>query len=127
MINIKDIYYNVGSSLLEKGFWEKDIEEKKELIDEELKNYIIEKIQTFGVSELIVNKEQELNVTELLQILASYIPLEEQFETLRHFTHYILQVAGDLQGYYITWWSESDAKLKENSIIEFDENGLWSI
>lgn len=47
--------------------------------------------------------DTDFDVVYLLQILASLIPQEQHFNTLSHFTHYILQIAGTLQKYSIAW------------------------
>lgn len=123
---INDIYYRMDSSIVKQNFWKLDIEEKKSLIDKELKKYIISKLNLLKLPQLSVEEIDSLNVGELLLILANNIPKEEHFNTLRHFTHYILQVAGTLQGWSIIWWEEDNEKLEKSPIIEFNEFGFWN-
>ncbi|MEG1310152.1 MAG: hypothetical protein RSD06_04680 [Bacilli bacterium] len=127
MISINDIYSKMDSNIILQGFWDKDIEVKKKLIDNELKKYITSKIQGVNGTISITNSEEgDPNVPSLLQKLANLIPREQHFDTLRHFIHYIVQVAGTLQGWSIIWWVEDDEELIDSPLIEFDENGLWS-
>lgn len=126
MVRTNDIYYTIDHNIVSQGFWNVDIDEKKKLIDLELKKYIISKISEIETSKLIADKEQELSVNELLSILSNLIKADEQFETLRHFTHYIIQVTGTLQGYSIIWFGGEDEKLIENPEIEFNEDGYWN-
>lgn len=127
LINMMDIYYKVDSSIVNQGFWQKDVEGKKSLIEQELKNYILFKIAEIDKSKSLVNSSLEnVELIDLLEILASIIPKEKHFDTLRHFIHYILNVAGNLQNYSIIWWEEEDSKLENNPLIDFDENGIWN-
>ena len=126
MVSIRDIYFIVDSNIVSQGFWDVSLAAKKKLIDNELKNYIITKIQALrNTSGLIGEGTQDYSVAELLAILAELIPKENHFDTLRHFTHYILKVAGNLQNSEIVWYSESDEELIQLPFIEFDENDLW--
>lgn len=125
MILLNDIYHKVDMGIVEQNFWEVSIEEKKQLIDEELKKYITSKIKELGGNTSILS-DGKMNVNDLLKILARMIPQEQHFDTLRHFTHYILSVAGSLQNYSICWWVEKDEGLIDLPLIEFDENGLWT-
>ena len=124
MISTSDIYFRIDSNLVCQNFWQNDIEEKKRLIDSELKKYIISKIQELNV-ELLENEINNLSVIELLHILALNIPLDQPHTILNHFIHYIIQVAGNLQNWTICWWVENDEKLITEPLIEFDKNGLW--
>lgn len=127
MVMIDDIYFRIDRSIVAQRFWNISIEEQKKLIDSELKKYIISKIQELGCKkELTSERVANYNVFELLNILAKNIPQEKHFNTLSHFTHYILQVAGSLQGYSVTWWEENEEELIQSPFIKFNEKGLWS-
>jgi len=127
MVSITDIYYKIDSNIVSHNFWEVNIEEKKKLIDTELKKYIISKLQELNLTRAISSESsQELSVNDLLQILASNISQEQHFDTLRHFTHYIIQVAGTLQNWSIIWWVEDEEDLIQLPLIEFNESGLWT-
>ncbi|MEG2232595.1 MAG: hypothetical protein RRY16_01325 [Bacilli bacterium] len=127
MVSINDIYFKMDSNIVSQGFWNTDIEGKKELIDKELKKYLTSKIQEVnGIIAITDGEESDFNVPSLLQKLANFIPQDQHFDTLRHFIHYIIQVAGTLQGWSITWWGEDEEDLIDSPLIEFDENGLWT-
>jgi len=126
MIFIRDIYYKVDSELVQQNFWKLDIEQKKKLIDSELKKYIVSKLKELDSTLLLESKNEKMNVGELLVILSNNIPEDQHFDTLRHFTHYILQVASSLQSWSITWWNDNDVALNDSPIVKFDENGLWT-
>lgn len=127
MVLTNDIYFKIDSNIVSQNFWGISIEEKKRLIDLELKKYIISKIQESDNTSAILNDNSiDLSVGELLSILASDIPMEKHFNTLRHFIHYIVQVAGGLQNRSITWWQEDEDELIPFPLVEFDENGLWT-
>lgn len=49
MQKMTDIYYKVDSKIVKQDFWNLSIEEKKQIIDQELKKYAILKINEIGV------------------------------------------------------------------------------
>lgn len=119
MIAINDIYYKIGSNLAINNFEKKDIETKKIMLDDEQKKYIVEKIYQINQKNIT---EKELNTLELLEILANLIPKEQHFDTLRHFTHHILNIASIMQGWEIIWIVEERPSLIEYPEVNFDEN-----
>ena len=126
MIALNDIYFKVDSSIVSRDFWKVSMDEKKQLIDDELKKYIISKIVELDTVKMLSDDaENTLSVNDLLNTLANKIPKEQHFETLRHFTHYILQVAGSLQSWYITWFCEDNPELIETPLTRFNDDGLW--
>lgn len=125
MIRTNDIYYKIDSKIVENGFWSVDVNGKKELIDIELKNYIISKILELNPSvQFIDNLKEKLTTEDYLEVLSKMIPKEEQCEVLRHFIHYILNVAGSLQNHSIVWFQEDDESLIETPIISFKDGVL---
>ena len=70
--------------------------------------------------------EDEYSVVELLEILAELIPKEKHYDTLDHFTHYVLQIAGTLQSWGITWFAQDEEELIHNPLTVFNENCLWT-
>lgn len=121
MIQTKDIYFKIGANLMLNGYLDGNIDEKKELLDEELKKYTIDKIGASITDEA----SKDLSVVDLVTILGSKIPKEEHESTLSHFIHYILNIAGTLQGRSITWWQETNENLITTPEIEFDDNNFW--
>lgn len=127
MVSITDIYYKIDFNIVSQNFWKIDIVEKKKLINIELKKYIISKLEELNLTSAISSESsQELSVNDLVQILASNIPSEDHFNTLRHLIHYIVQVAGSLQNWSIIWWQEDEDELISFPLVEFDEHGLWT-
>ena len=126
MISITDIYFRVDSSIVAQGFWEINITEKKKLIDTELKKYIVSKLQELECTRAITDElAKDLSTGELMQILADGIPKEQHFDTLSHFTHYILGVASSLQNCSITWWNKDDESYIKTPHVEFNDSRLW--
>lgn len=126
MINMRDIYYRVDTRIVEQGFWNEDMEGKKSLVERELKRYATSKIMEIDDNKVLSDKSlEEINLMELLEILETMIPKEEHFHTLRHFTHYIINIASTLQNYQILWLGEDTPELENNPVIDFDEDGLW--
>ena len=125
MVNIKDIYPIIDIQLMKEDYWDLDVENKKRVIDKSLKQYIIFKINEIN-SNALCETNKELSTIELFELLSSLIPKEEHFDTIRHFTHYILQICSNLQGWSILWWGEEDDELVENPLVEFDIDGKWN-
>jgi hypothetical protein len=123
MINTKDIYFKIDSKIVNRGFWEKNIHEKKKLIDEELKQYIVLKLQEVGINNYLENNV--LSVFELLNILNTKIDTKDKSSVFSNFVHYILNVSGSLQGFSIIWYEERDNNLKINPLIEINNEGFW--
>ena len=42
---------------------------------------------------------------------------------MRHLTHFMLNIAGEMQGWSITWWDEQDEQFIDNPLIKFNEEG----
>lgn len=120
-----DIYFKVGKRLIEKEYYIATPEEKKKLIEKELKNYILEKIREISNEKYLeYSNKEEKSVPQLLQILANFIKEEEQFDKLRHFIHFIVIITSDMQNYLIIWSSEYTDELKKMPRIEINEQGF---
>ncbi len=131
MINMSDIYYKVDSYIVKNGYWEKDNIEKQELIEEGLTLYLTEKIMSlpFYISnnETIkkVNNGESVELDELVDALGKIIPESSHFDTIRHLTHYVLGIAGDLQGHSIVWYHEPEKDISDTPVITYDNAGRW--
>jgi len=126
MIKMNDIYYKIGSKLASYDFDNKNVDDKKELVDEELKNYVIEKISELGYSNAINSSHKnDVSLNDLVEVLGATIPFENHFDTLRHLTHFIINKAGEIQGRSIIWWSDNNPSCIGCPVATFDENGYW--
>jgi len=125
MTQTKDIYFKLGAKLMLNGYLDADIDEKKELIDEELKQYTIQKIHEINPNIIVEDSTQNLSVVELVEILGTQIPKSEHADTISQFVHYILNVAGGLQWRSITWWQEEKETLIQTPEVDFDEHNFW--
>lgn len=126
MIRMNDIYFKVDSKIVERGYNLVDVTRKLELVDEELKNYAIEKINELQPNPVILeNNNESTTVYDLVTILGELIPKKDHFDTLRHFTHYVLNIAGDIQSFCIPWAAD-DTSVLGSPRADIDENGLWT-
>ena len=124
MANLMDIYYKVGKSLYEKEFAFKTTEEKKVLVEGNLKNYVAGKIAEESTTKAIeLSNNSKVSLDELVIMLGELIPTEEHFDTIRHLTHFILNIAGEMQGWSIVWYEEQDAEFVDNPLMNFNEAG----
>ena len=86
-----------------------------------MNQYIIEKIQLLYSNKMICEGVcEELNFLDLFDELVSMIPKEKYFDTIRFYTHYILEISGSLQGWSIPWMSDSDQTELE---VSFNKEG----
>ncbi len=119
MFRTNDIYYKVGKGLVAHDYYQKDINTQKELIELEIKKYIISKLE-----ELNLKASMKLSIYELINLLNQRIDAKDKEKILPHFTHCILNLISDKQNYSVTWYVEDDESLKENPVLNFNENNL---
>ena len=117
-LSFKDIYYRVDEKIVANGFWEKDFTSKKELVIEELYNYLIVKLAENNINLDI----KEKNIIALLKELEELIALEDRDEILNPFVFYLIKVAGTIQEWEIVWEYDRDKTLPE---ANFDNEGKW--
>lgn len=126
MAKLNDIYFKVGKNLFEQGFDFQTTEQKKKLVDASLKTYLASKIAEESTEKAqLLSNNPDVSVDELVELLGDLIPKEEHFDTMRHLTHFILNIAGEMQGWSITWWEDQDAEFVDNPLVQFNEAGKW--
>lgn len=122
-----DIYYKIDSKIVSKGFWNVDLGKKKQLIEEEMLHYTIEKAQIYHVN---IQQNSDQTMEYLVQLLydmnKTMTTPEEKHEFFRHYTHYLLAVAGAIQNREILWWQEDTDTLIEKPSIEINEKNQWN-
>lgn len=121
-ITMQDIYSEVNYYLRKNDFHNIDsISERKRLVNEELKKYVISKILELD-SNISISDEMDLYF--LVELLGRLIPKEEHFDTIRHLIHFVLQIASDMQGWYIVWYvKESNSYINNPEILKYNE--MW--
>ena len=70
MVNIRDIYPMIDIQLMKEDYWDLDVENKKRIIDNSLKQYIIFKINEIN-SNALSDENKEMNTIELFELLSS--------------------------------------------------------
>lgn len=124
MANLMDIYYKVGKDLFEHDFDHKDTEGKKKLINGCLKTYLAGKIaEESPIKAIELSNNPDVSVCDLAVMLGELIPEEEHFDTMRHLTHFMLNISGEMQGWSITWWEDQDPQYIDNQLLTFNEEG----
>lgn len=123
MNSFMDIYFKAGMELASKSFDFRTIEEQKQLVDETLKVYLIEKLSEINSKSISEEAKNEISVEDLVMHLGEVIPTANHFDTLRHLTHFILNIAGEMQSWSIVWYSEKDPSFIDNPLVTFNDNG----
>ena len=130
MIKFNDVF-RINVKLMMRDWDDKSIPEKKELLNQELINYLCFKLSELNSDKALKYAGQFLEVDssimrvgDLMNIIAGQLP-ENKREELSQVIHFILYIAGTMQQYSITWWSESNDDLKDNPVVDFDANGYW--
>lgn len=124
MANLRDIYYRVGKDLHQHNFDTENIERKKKLVEGCLKTYLASKIAEESTEQaLVLSEKEDVTVEELVEMLGELIPEEQHFDTMRHLTHFLLNIVGEMQGWSITWWDEQDEQFIDNSLLQFNSSG----
>lgn len=122
-IRLEDIIPKIGTKLITQDYYSKSINEKKQMIEEELSTYMLFKIAMINPNRLDVEKDYTLS--ELFQMLDEELPRENGFSQVDHIIHYILALASEIQGIYIIWQSsDEDESLIDNPVVDFKEN-IW--
>jgi hypothetical protein len=117
-----DIYIKIDSKIIENDFWQKDIFNKKKLLNQELRIFTISKIK-----DLNLNYKDDLTLENLFKVIDNVLlTQEEKIEFFRHYTHYIINMAGTLQQFVIDWYQEEEKNLINQPVIEFDYNNNWN-
>jgi len=122
-INTKDIYYKIK---LDYSFDRETIENKKIILDNELKKYLSSKISEIYQNVINFKDLSFLTTEELVRMLLQEIPQENHKDILINIIHAIINFSGNLQGYGVVWYEEKDLELIENPIVTFDEYGKWT-
>ena len=130
MIEFNDVF-RINMKLMLEDWEDKSIPEKKQLLNQELTNYLCFKLTELNsekalnyAKNILESSDNTMNAGDLMAIIASLIPKDNQ-DSLSQIIHFVLHIAGTMQGYSITWWGESDDNLKENPNVDFDANGYW--
>ncbi len=118
-ISTRDIFIKINQRLIEKGYYEKNIEEKKLLVTEELKIYLQRKILDYK-PQIRVEDLENLDLNDLLIIV--YSDSGDNKEVIYQLIHYLLGIMSDMQGFYIAWFSPFKNNI--NIPIIKEENGL---
>lgn len=124
MFKMTDIYHKVSSNIASQylgNFGSLETNEKKKIIDIELKKYLCNKINELKDTNICSENINEFSLHDLIIILSRLIPKEEHDETLAHLTHYILSVAGTLQYETIIWMISEDTEY----VAHFDKDNKW--
>ena len=122
MINIRDIYFFMNNYLLQNSWYLKKIEEQKKLINDGLCTYLIKKITE--INPTLLDDETIYDVPNLFKTLASLIPEEKYFDTIRFFTHYLISVISSLQNWEMTWFCNKEKT--EGIKIEINSQNKWN-
>lgn len=119
-MDFNNIYITVDTMLLENGYWKKSIEEKKKLVDESLKKYLISKINEIGSKQI----GQEADMIDLFSTLAMNIPKDKHDSTISHCVHYLRRIMSSMQGFEFIWYVEDNPSLIQNPLLEYNDKGL---
>lgn len=130
--NTSDIYAILNNRLLERDYFKLSFEEKKIIVEEELKRYfIIKKIQAKYLlvscpsfigceSEGLANK----TIEECFEELVNEFSIENRFQTFDQVIHFLLGLIIRLQSFSITWMGEIEEEYIDHPVIVLNSEGL---
>lgn len=126
MLEMKDVQYKVDTYIVENGYYHADNTRKKHLVETGMKKYMIEKISEIDCQRKIPHSRVgEVSLHELAEILGEIIPEKMHNETMAYLTHYVLGVAGFMQGKFVQWDIEDDIAFVSCPLIETNQDGKW--
>jgi len=111
-----DIYYKMNQSLMNTPYHQLQVEGKKQVIEQELKKYYISKILELNPKTEI---DEDMDLCLSVELLGNIIP-KGKYQDISQFVHFLLQIAGSLQGFSIIWSIKNDIK---EPILEYTDNG----
>lgn len=103
MFLFDDIDSSIEDKLNLQGYDELEFEEKKHLIEKELKLYILKKLSIMNIPTDILRECADKSLESCFNILAIRIPQTCQSQLLEHFVYFLLKVASSMQGSEIVW------------------------
>lgn len=99
-MNTFDIYHIVGTYLMYEGY--DDVKTVPiEVLKEQIKNYILYKIQYFG---------SDLDLMEALSKLEERTEYEQKEKAMGNFIHFLLSFFSVLQGFEMVWYIEDNVE-----------------
>ncbi len=113
-INTRDIVWYIGRKLINDGYYKEDIEGKKRLVEERLRNYLSYKL----CDSVLISEIDKRDVNELIVELYKKCNLKR--DIVDQVIHYILGLIGNFQGRCIIWTSSLVDKAKLPVIKEDD-------
>lgn len=125
MVNItSDIYVYNNKKLNDKGYFLLELQEKREAIDEVLKEYLIKVIKTIKYVE---SDLYSLSVKELMQYLKESLDPEDVDKVLSSIIFYILGLIDTIQKFAPDWRLSDDEERIENPSLTIRGNKLYSL
>ena len=119
-ISTKDIYYKIK---LDPTFDFETIDNKKDILDEELRKYLSLKISEIYYNVINYQDLYFLSAEELVMMLINETAYEKHNDILNNIIHAVLNFCSYLQGYGVIWVEEDDEQLIESPKLSFDEEG----
>lgn len=122
-VDTSDIYSTIK---LDSSFIHEPIEEKRKILDEELRRYLANKVSQSYYNAIKPENLESFTAEELVKMLSKQIPHLKHNETLGHIIHAVLGFAGTMQECSVLWFEEDDEALINSPAIIFDEQEKWS-
>ena len=126
MFIMNDIYRSIDTKLLLCNYWNIDDNDRKELIDLSLREYLANKIMELDASKnFLFENLVKLRAEELVAFLESRLTEGQKFECLRHVVHYVINLCSSIQEYQVVWEESQDPRFIESPFVFIDNYGKW--
>ena len=117
MINLQDIFYYMNLVLMNKNFIYLKEDEKRRVIDTELRNYLTLKIKNY--SPLALAEINTSSVSDLIKYIANLNDTNNYFTDINQVIHFILGQMGD-----IIWCENKDKPESEYPLFDLERREL---
>lgn len=125
MVNLTgDIFIYNNKKLNDKGYFLLELKEKREAIDEVLKEYLIKVIKTI---KFVESDLDNLSVKELMQYLKDALDSEDVDKVLSSIIFYILGLIQEIQLFAPDWRLSEDEDAIDNPSLTIRGNKLYSL
>ncbi|MCX4365449.1 MAG: hypothetical protein OSJ70_06730 [Bacilli bacterium] len=120
----RDIYVYNNGKLNDKGYFLLELKEKREAIDEVLREYLVKIIKMIKV---VGHDLDELDVKGLIQYLKDALNPEDVDQVLSSIIFYIMGLIEEIQKFAPDWRLSEDEDAIENPYLTIRGNKLYSL
>lgn len=115
----KDLSYRVSTCLMAKGFEHLSVEDKKEMLYQQLLNYTCTKAREVGLD---LRQRRDIDLSQALSTLNKLIPSENKAEVFNEYIAYLIWHIENMQNHPVGFFTRDVHPALEDQQIVFEYN-----